>query len=581
MTKPPLKRRAGVLIALFAVHSKNSLGIGDFSDLKLITDWCKETGNSIIQLLPLNEVGQLFCPYDSVSSFAIEPAYLPIAPATAKDLRKSYPADSLFVNYQIKKEKLRLLKAEFNSLGSRNAQEINVFLSVNSYWLPDFALYKALKEHHDGKAWFDWEEKFKLRDKQALCDFSADFDAKIRFEIWLQWKLFRQLKDVREYAAKKGILLKGDLPILVSRDSADVWQHQEYFKLGFAAGAPPDMYCAKGQRWGMPTYSWDKIKADGYCYIKEKLKYAQNFYDIIRLDHAVGLFRIWSIPYNEPLENQGLNGFFDPQDESIWRAQGRELLQIMQGSTDMVLCAEDLGVIPQSCTDTLAEMGIPGNDVQRWVKDWRVRHDFLPPGEYRELSVATLSTHDTTNWKAWWQYEAGTIDEDLFIRKCNSKGIDFLEVKEKLFDPSRSCHGRLRWLDSVDSADKLAAILGRKKEEVADLLDLYLNSFQEKEKLCNLLGCAGAMNEVASPELLSRAIKLTMDSRSVFCIQSIRDLLSLADIFKGDPYQFRVNVPGTISEKNWSMRLPISFEDLLRHKINKQIRKMIEDSGRL
>jgi 4-alpha-glucanotransferase len=574
-----LKRRAGVLIPLFTVHSRNSLGIGDFSDLKLIADWCKLTGNSIIQLLPLNEVGALFCPYDSVSSFALEPAYLPVS-GWLTELRKNFPNDSLYVNYQIKKEKLRLFKDEFNSAGPRDRSEIEAFRVDNSYWLEDFALYKALKEDQYGKAWYDWEEKYKNRDKQALKDFADKSSARIEFEIWLQWMAFRLLKEARADANKKGVLLKGDLPILVSRDSADVWQHPEFFKLDFAAGAPPDMYCAKGQRWGMPTYNWDNIKADGYRYLKEKLKYAQNFYDILRVDHVVGLFRIWSIPYNDPLENQGLNGFFDPQDESKWNGQGRELLKVMQDSTSMILCAEDLGVIPQCCTDTLRESGIPGNDVQRWVKDWRVRHDFLSSQEYRELSVATLSTHDTTNWKAWWQCEAGSIDEDWFVRKCGDRGMDHQALRVKLFDPSLSCHGRLRWLDSIDSVDKLVAVLGEKKEEVADFIDVYLNSYQEKDKLWKLLGCPGAMTEEASPDLLARAIRLTLDSRSVFCIQSIRDWLGLADIFKGDPYQYRVNVPGTISEKNWSLRLPISLEDLLHHKINKQIRKMIADSHR-
>jgi len=576
-----LKRRAGVLVPLFAVHSRNSLGIGDFSDLKLIADWCKLTGNSIIQLLPLNEVGVLFCPYDAVSSFALESAYLPVSGWHAKALQKSFPSDSLYVNYQIKKEKLRLLKAEFGSDGVRNSRELNAFKEENAYWLADFALYKALKEHQQGKAWYDWEEKFRNRDKRSLEEFSDQNSARIEFEIWLQWKANRCLKDAKIDANKKGILLKGDLPILVSRDSADVWQHQEFFKLDLAAGAPPDMYAALGQRWGMPTYNWENIKAGGYLYLKEKLKYAENFYDILRVDHVVGLFRIWSISYNEPLENQGLNGFFDPADEFKWREHGRELLKVMQDSTDMVLCAEDLGVIPQSCTEALKEFVIPGNDVQRWVKDWRVRHDFLLPGEYRELAVATLSTHDTTNWKAWWQCEAGSIDEDWFVRRCNSRGIDHQAARVKLFDPSLSCHSRLRWSDSLDSVDKLVAVLGKKKEDVADFIDVYLNSYQEKEKLWKLLGCPGEMTEKASAELLARAIKFTLDARSVFCIQSVRDWLGLTDIFKGDPYQYRVNVPGTISEKNWSLRLPISLEDLIHHKVNKQIRKMITDSARL
>ena len=129
--------------------------------------------------------------------------------------------------------------------------------------------------------------------------------------------------------------------MLVSRDSADVWAHPDFFKLEFAAGAPVDMYCAKGQRWGMPTHNWDRIRSDNFTYVKEKLKVAENFYDILRIDHVVGLFRIWSIPYNEPQETQGLNGFFDPGDENAWGPHGRDLLSILQKSSSLSLCAED------------------------------------------------------------------------------------------------------------------------------------------------------------------------------------------------------------------------------------------------
>ncbi len=226
---------------------------------------------------------------------------------------------------------------------------------------------------------------------------------------------------------------------MVSRDSADVWVHPEFFKLEFAAGAPPDMYTALGQRWGMPTYNWDKIWADGYRYLKDKLKYAQEFYDILRIDHVVGIFRIWNIPYNEPQENQGLNGFFDPQDKNKWEGHGKKILSAMLGSTNILLCAEDLGVIPKVCPKTLKEFGIPGSDVQRWVKDWKAKHDFLAPKDYRVLSVAMLSTHDTTNWPAWWKNEAGTVDEALFIRKCTDhRQIDFSHIKDKLFDLAHS-----------------------------------------------------------------------------------------------------------------------------------------------
>ena len=174
------------------------------------------------------------------------------------------------------------------------------------------------------------------------------------------------------------------------------------------------------------------ISHDGFKYPKSKLKYAQNFYDILRIDHIVGLFRIWSIPVGQPGESEGLHGSFDPADERLWGPQGKTILSMMLDSTEMLLCGEDLGVVPKICTQTMKELGIPGNDVQRWVKDWNARHDFFSPQEYRDMSVTMLSTHDTTNWAAWWDYEAGTMDEAFFARKCADRKIDYERVKYEL-----------------------------------------------------------------------------------------------------------------------------------------------------
>jgi len=577
------KKRAGILIPLFTVYSRNSFGVGDLGDLKLIVDWAKSTANSIIQLLPMNEVGSLFCPYDALSSFALEPAYICLKEFPSLREKQFTPAckDSPYVDYAVKEEKLRLLWDVYLLQDLSEEFAFEDFQRENAYWLMDFALFKVLKDFHNGKPWYEWEEEFKNRGREALQEFFRENVEKVTFQMWLQWVIFKQFKSAGDYARKNGVFLKGDLPVLVSRDSADVWTHPGFFKLDFAAGAPPDMYCAKGQRWGMPTYNWENISKDGYLYVKEKLRYAEKFYNVLRIDHVVGLFRIWSIPYNDAQENQGLNGVFDPLDETLWAEHGRKILNILVKNTRMLLCAEDLGVIPKCCIDALLEFGIPGNDVQRWVKDWNVRHDFLLPEEYRQLSVAMLSTHDTTNWKAWWQYEAGTVDEGLFVRKCKDRQIDFSRVSLELFDSSLSFHGRLRWKKDIDCADRLLSVLGKRKEEVRDFIELYENSYAEKDKLWKLLACPGSVTETASNELLVKVTQFILNSRAVFCINSIRDLLSLAGLFKGDPYQYRINVPGTISPKNWSLRLPISLEQLLRHPVNKQIRKMIVSSGRI
>ena len=507
-----------MLAPLFSVYSKNSLGIADFADLKLLIDWCVLTGNSILQLLPMNEMGSLHCPYDALSSFALEPVYLsldkpnPVTKKFCNVARKKFPLQKNYVNYGIKEEKLCLLEDIYIKENLLKGPGFKQFITENDYWLLDFALYKVLKAYHQARPWYEWEDKFKNREELTLETFTKEHKAEIDFQMWLQWFAFKQIKEVKEYAKVKKVFLMGDLPLLVSRDSADVWAHSEYFKLEFAAGAPPDMYCSKGQRWGMPTYNWQRIAADDYCYLKEKLKYAQNFYDILRIDHVVGLFRIWSIPCQEPLENKGLHGFFDPQDEREWEGQARNILSIILNNTNMLVCAEDLGIIPKACPKTLEELGIPGNDVQRWMKDWNVSQDFLRPDEYRRLSIAMLSTHDTSNWPSWYESEAGAID---------------------------------------------------------------------KEKLWRHLGIKGPMREKSDREIIRQALEITLEANSIFCINTIIDWLYLSDIFKGGPYQYRINTPGTISAKNWSFVLPLPLEKLLKHKVNKEIRKLIESSGRI
>lgn len=584
-------KRSGILAPLFSVYSKNSTGIADLEDLKLLIDLGDKTANSIIQLLPMNEVGPDFCPYDSISSFALEPMYLSIEKLYAqKDgpiqdkiekLKKNFPAGKPHVNYAVKNAKVDLLREIYLKNKDSVSREYQDFQKENSFWLENFALFKTLKNFHHGLPWYEWAQEYKSRQDSAIKDFKKKHKDEIGFHAWVQWQLYRQFKEARDYAHKMKVFLKGDLPIFVSRDSADVWRHPEFFKLEFASGAPPDMYCAKGQRWGTPTYNWERIASDGYRYLKEKLKYAQNFYDILRIDHVVGLFRIWSIPVNEPEINQGLNGFFDPSDEGKWEEHGRRILSVILESTNMLICAEDLGTIPACCPRVLAEFGILGNEVQRWVKDWNKRHDFLEPNEYRRLSVTMLSTHDTTNWPAWWENEAGTVDEALFIRKSSDhRNIGFERVKYKLFDLSCSRHGRLRWLESVDSIDKLVSILEKSREEVGDFIDLYENTFREKEKLWRHLKLSGQVREKCDPEIVKAVLRVTLESQAVFCINTLIDWLYLSDIFSGDAYQYRTNIPGTVGDRNWSQVLPQPLEEMLKSRVCEEIKDMITHSGR-
>jgi 4-alpha-glucanotransferase len=517
-------RRSGVLVPLFSVYSRKSTGIGDLEDLKLVVDWCAKTGNSIMQLLPMNEVGNTFCPYESISSFALEPMYAAIErnnPSPPFLPNHGGGKSAGRVDYRIKEAKIKNLREIYLEENNRNQAEVDKFRGKNAWWIDDFGLFKALKIHHENKPWYEWPDTYQNRDTASIELFRSEHEAEINFRIWTQWLLYKQFKDARAYAAKKGILLMGDLPVLSSRDSADVWAHPEFFKLDFAAGAPPDMFSRKGQRWGrpgMPTYNWERIAGDNYRYLKEKLKYAGEFYDILRIDHAVGLFRIWSIPFREPLENEGANGSFDPPDERGWEEHGRKILSVMLDSTEMLLCGEDLGIIPAACPRTMEALSVPGIDVQRWTKDWNGTQDFLPPGNYRFLSVATLSTHDTTNWNTWWEKES---------------------------------------------------------------------TREEKEKFWKHLKLDGPVREIADPEVTGAALKFILKTKSIFSIQMIFDWLNLVgtgklegDILAGDQSWFRINTPGTVGAENWSALLPIPLEDLLNHEVCAKIRNLVAESGR-
>ena len=585
-----LKRRAGVCAPLFSIYSKESTGIGELPDLRLLADWCVMTKMSIIQLLPMNDVGFNFRPYDAESAFALEPMYLSLENLAGIDTKKftkeiqklkmEFPSGLSKVNYGIKKAKLNLLRQMFQSFRPDNFEAFHNFKKVNSKWLKEYALFKIIQEKQGGKHWEEWPDEFKTKHSAACEQIAVESALDTEFHKWLEWQLDEQLRAAKAYANQKGVLLMGDIPFLVSRNSADVWAHQDYFKLDRISGAPPDAFFAKGQRWGMPPYNWENIAKNNYDYIISKLKYAQNFYDLFRIDHVVGIFRLWTIPNSEPFENGGLNGRFDPENENEWEAHGRNHLSAMVQNTAMLPCSEDLGVVPDCSFRVLHEFGIPGIDVERWKKNWQSDYDFVLPENYRKNSIAVISTHDMTSLAGWWEFEAGTVDEVLFRRKCDSRGISFDQVKEKLFDLSNSFHNRLRWKDEIENVSLLSQILGKPEHEIKDFVDLYCGSYQEKRKFWDYLGLPGKPTQTISHKLVKATLEKIGQTISIFSVQMLQDLLSLSEEFHCDAWNFRVNFPGTVRENNWSFVMPFSLEKMQRLKINAMISDINTSAGR-
>jgi 4-alpha-glucanotransferase len=590
-----IKRRAGVAVPLFSLHSKKSTGIGEIPDIKLLIDWCKTTGLSIIQLLPLNEVGMDNSPYNAISTFALDPMYLRLENIKLIDkkrfkddiikLKSIFPSGKGHVDYKIKPAKVELLYDMFRSSELSRSYKYRRFKEKNSYWLNDYALYKFIKDHKDQRAWFAWKRPLRQRDEKTLKDISVKNKQRIEFYCWLQWQLHEQFEDVKKYAAENRVYLMGDIPFLVSRDSADVWAHQNYFKLDYEAGAPPDMFFAKGQRWGMPPYDWNNIAKDGFTYIKERLQYAESFYDMFRIDHFVGLLRVWIIKGNTPRKKGAKEGHFDPEQEYLWGEHGRKLLSIMIDSTKMLPCAEDLGTVPQASYSVLWKAGVPGIEIQRWTKDWNNGGAFIKPEHYRQNSISTVSTHDSSTLPVWWKYEAGTIETYLFKKFCRGKNLKITpaKLKEKLFDKYHPAKDKLYWKPEIDSVEKLISLVKLPPEECSEIINLYHSTYGEKEKFWKYIGLPGNMIPNPDTQFIRNALQTINNTASIFSIQLLDEWLYLNDkiLNKHSSPNDRINFPGLISDKNWSIISPISLEALNKLSLNVIIREILKSSGRV
>ncbi len=584
-------RRSGVAAPLFSVFSEASCGIGELPDIKLLVDWCRNTGISIIQLLPLNDVGFNFRPYDAQSMFALDPMYLSLPRlkgvqantwnADIRRLKDRFPTGSGRVDYRIKAAKLELLGRVFETSAADIPAELAVFVKRNAYWIEDYALFRVLKEQQQERDWRDWPLELKDRRPAACEAVRASNSRALLFQKWLQWQLFEQLREAKAYAGKNSVLLMGDLPFLVSRDSADVWAHQDHFKLDFASGAPPDMLYSQGQRWGMPPYNWSHIAAHGYDYVIEKLRYAENFYDLYRIDHVVGMFRIWTIPVIEPEATAGVNGAFDPVDEKEWEANGRRLLDVLLDNTGMLACAEDLGTIPPCTFRVLDEYGIPGIEVQRWTRDWGKTYDFKVPGAYRPVSLATLATHDMSSLLGWWQFEAGTVDRGLFERACQDHGISFDAIATQLFELAQTQHNRLRWSRSNISEESFLQIIGKDEKEAWSVLDLFRGSIRERSQFLKFLGCPPG-TALANPHIfMKKALGRVSAASSIFSSLLLQDWLALDTFFDFDAWEARINFPGTVDARNWTLVIPQALEDIQDMPVNLVIREILSQYQRL
>lgn len=401
----------GIVVPLFSLHSKTSGGIGEYPDLLPLISWSKNIGFDIIQLLPLNDTGQDSSPYSAISAYALNPIHLNIdrlsdaeqLPNFKKRIEALHALSvSQRINYPaVQNQKNEILREYESCYGKKIRESVGYqeFKKNNANWLRDYGVFKALKVMQHWKNWEEWEPDLRNPSPDMYERLTDEVLAEADFHMMLQFLCFQQLHEVKQAASKLGVFIKGDIPILINRDSADVWSKRHLFKLDLAAGAPPDMYAAEGQKWGFPLYNWEAMTQEQNVWWINRLAFAENFYHIYRIDHIVGFFRIWGVP----LERLPKEGHFVPEDRSTWIPQGTKLMKMMLDNCSMLPIGEDLGTVPPEVRDCLRSLGICGTKVMRWEKRWNEDQGFIDPKDYPLESMTTVSTHDSETLEIWWR----------------------------------------------------------------------------------------------------------------------------------------------------------------------------------
>jgi len=548
---------AGVAIPVFSLRSKNSFGVGEFNDIKLLVDWAQQTGLQLIQLLPVNDTIATNTwadsyPYAAISAFALHPLYINLAKVAGKkqaaalhSLKKKQKQlnELADVDYEeVMRFKLAMLKELYVEMGKEclESEDYLAFFERNQHWLKPYAAFSYFRDKYKTSHYETWKthSRYKKEEIDRLFTGRSAAGKEAQLYCFIQYHLHLQLKEAADYAHKKGVVLKGDIPIGIYRYGCDAWVDPALYNMDQQAGAPPDSFTVVGQNWGFPTYNWKKMQEDGFAWWKQRFAQMSDYFDAFRIDHILGFFRIWSIPANavqgilghfvpcipvhyvefgengiwfdqdrfcKPFINDTIlheifgqhadfvrNGFVQPNEQNgydlrpeydtqkkieahfealplsdeneaiklglydlvsnvllleeegskgqefhfrismentwsfrfliphvqdrlrelyinyfyrrqddFWKKEAMQKLPYLKEATNMLICGEDLGMVPHSVPEVMKQLGILSLEIQRMPKD--PTKEFFLPNEAPYLSVITPSTHDMSTVRGWWE----------------------------------------------------------------------------------------------------------------------------------------------------------------------------------
>lgn len=657
-------RCAGTQVPVFSLRSRTSFGVGDFGDLKKMVDWISKTQQRVLQLLPINDTTTTHTwtdsyPYSCISIFALHPQYVdlnalpPIEDEAERQrfeaLRQELNALPRIDYERVNNAKTEYLQILYGQEGKKvlASAEFKRFFDEAGIWLVPYAQYCYLREKYGTADFSRWPDHnhFDESERKALSGQRNVAFKNVAFYYYVQFILNTQMSEVHDYARAKGVILKGDIPIGVSRYGCDVWQEPRYFNLNGQAGAPPDDFSVNGQNWGFPTYNWDEMLKDGCRWWVRRFSNMAKFFDAYRIDHVLGFFRIWEIPVNavhgllgqfspalgmtrEEIEAYGLhfqeelftepfitdwvldrmfgeradvvrqtylepthdgryrmkeeyntqrkveaafadktdqddlnlrdglyalisdvlfvrdhkdankfhprisvqfdfiyeslydsdkylfnkiyNDYYYRRNNQFWYREAMNKLPKIVEATRMLVCAEDLGMVPDCVSWVMNELKILSLELQSMPKDPHVRFDVLARNPYR--SVCTISSHDTPTLRQWWD-EDWTRTQDFFNNVLQKYGA--------------APHPLPGWL-------------------ARDIISRHL--------LCP----------------------------SMLCILTIQDWMSIDEGLRlADADAERINVPSN-PHHYWRYRMHVNIEDLIEgHDFNQNITDLVKESGRM
>lgn len=415
-------RESGILLPVASLPSKYGIGAFSKSAYKFV-DQLKAAGQKCWQILPLGPTGYGDSPYQSFSTFAGNPYFIDLESLIEEGLLTEeeceacdFGDDDRYIDYEkIYLWRFKVLRIAYERSKITENKEFKQFICENAYWLDDYALYMAIKNHFSGVSWSDWDEEIKVRKPAVLEKFRKKYEEEINFYKFQQFKFIEQWLKLKVYANEAGIKIIGDIPIYVAFDSADTWAQPELFQFDenrqpiAVAGTPPDSFSATGQLWGNPLYHWQYHKKTCYAWWVQRIAYSFKLYDVVRVDHFRGFDEYYSIPYGSSTAVTGK-----------WRkGPGYDLFSEIKNQLGQLnIIAEDLGFLTDSVLDLVSKTGYPGMKVLEFAFDSREASDYTPHN-YDKNCVVYTGTHDNETISGWYE---NLVPEDKQL------AVDYLDI---------------------------------------------------------------------------------------------------------------------------------------------------------